>query len=567
MASERLRLKEKRPVDANERTGCWVPDARAFTARKAEAEAHRSQVMAAALPSSIGALFDKAAQLYGERPFWVPIDGQGASYSYAAFNRETDRCGAALAAIGVGKGTHVAVMLPNVAEFAIAWIALAKLGAVLLPVNTAYTAREIEYVLSNADAEFLIIGSNYLDRYRVIEDGDRIARDHIVLWGEAVAGYPNTWARLMEQASPDAMPAVQVGHDDLAAIQYTSGSTGFPKGCMLGQLYWLTIGRVRMAQGPQVSRILIDTPFFYMGPQWRMLMAAYQGATLYVAMRFSLSGFSERIRAHDIDFAYAPDQVAKLPVAAGEINSLKWIAIAGVARDLQRKMETMFNSPVREIYGMTEIGAALNMLADDRLMVGSGSCGIEAPFRTCRIVDADGQDVKPGEVGELRVTGPGILQGYYKNPEATAAAFDGPWFRTGDLFRQDDNGYFYFVGRRKDIIRRSNQNISAVEIESILAAIPEVHQAAVVPVPDAFRGEEIKAYIVLRPGVTAERASPGYLADCCASQLAVYKLPRYFEYIDAMPLTSSNKIAKPDLIRRKDDLRQGSYDRIEGVWR
>ena len=216
---------------------------------------------------------------------------------------------------------------------------------------------------------------------------------------------------------------------------------------------------------------------------------------------------------------------------------------------------------------MTEIGATLNMPVDNPLMVGSGSCGVPVPFRECRIVDSDGRSVRHGEVGELWVTGPGILEGYYKNADATAAAFRGKWFRTGDLFRQDENDYYYFVGRIKEVIRRSNENISAVEVETVLNGMPEVQQAAVVPVPDSFRGEEVKAYLVLRPGFVRDDVPPSRVFAYCAEHLAAFKVPRYVEYLDDIPLTSSNKTAKHFLVKAKDDLRRGSYDRVDGIWR
>jgi crotonobetaine/carnitine-CoA ligase len=200
-------------------------------------------------------------------------------------------------------------------------------------------------------------------------------------------------------------------------------------------------------------------------------------------------------------------------------------------------------------------------------MVGSGSCGIAAPFREVRIADETGQTVAPGAVGELLIRGPGILTGYYKKPEASAAAFHGDWFRTGDLFRQDARGYFFIVGRLKDMIRRAGENIAAREVEAVLRGLPEIAEAAAVPVPDEMRREEVKVYIVLQPGL-APRAMPvERIIAHCEAELANFKVPRYYEFRERLPKTPSEKIAKGELIAEKPDLRAGSYDRVDGLWR
>jgi crotonobetaine/carnitine-CoA ligase len=200
-------------------------------------------------------------------------------------------------------------------------------------------------------------------------------------------------------------------------------------------------------------------------------------------------------------------------------------------------------------------------------MVGSGSCGRPSPFRELRIVDEHGNTLGPNEPGELVVRGPGILLGYYKNPEATKAAFFGDWFRTGDVARRDERGYFYIVGRLKEMIRRAGENISAREVESVLRMMPEVAEAAAVPVPDATRGEEVKVYVVLKPGVASDALPPPASAAHCERNLARFKVPRYYAYRDSLPKTPSEKIAKHKLVAELPDLRQGAYDRVDGCWR
>jgi crotonobetaine/carnitine-CoA ligase len=215
---------------------------------------------------------------------------------------------------------------------------------------------------------------------------------------------------------------------------------------------------------------------------------------------------------------------------------------------------------------MTEIGSGLFMPIEATDMVGSGSCGKPSPFREARIVGDDGKPVRPGEIGELQLEGPGMLQGYYKNREATRAAFQDGWFRTGDLFRQDEQGYFYIVGRTKDMIRRAGENIAAREVEAVLRGIPEIIEAAAVPVPDPTRGEEVKAYIVLDPSLAQKDLPPERVIAHCEANLARFKVPRFIAYSASLPKTPSGKIAKKMLLENAGDLRKGSFDRIEGKW-
>lgn len=200
-------------------------------------------------------------------------------------------------------------------------------------------------------------------------------------------------------------------------------------------------------------------------------------------------------------------------------------------------------------------------------MIGSGSCGKPAPFREARIADENGRELASEEIGELQLRGPGMFQGYYKNAEATAAVFADGWFRTGDLFRRDERGYFYIVGRMKDMIRRSGENVAAREVEAVLRQLPQVEEAAAVPVPDPVRGEEIKVYVVLRAGFDPSNVPPDVIVSHCEVNLARFKVPRYIAYHHQLPKTPTGKIAKKLLLQEAADLRVGAFDRIEGCWR
>lgn len=518
---------------------------------------------------SLTAYVDEAIDRFADRPLWVQLDEATRPLTYGQLGVWSRRCAAALKDLGVGPGTHVAVMLPNDPAFAITWLAIARLGAVLLPVNTHYTAPELAYILDQGDAELLVIDREFVDVFQQVGTANlRLDRDRVVVHGGSTSGFTLDWHRLLEDAVPEAAASATVDMDDVLSIQFTSGSTGFPKGCLLSHRYWVTIGRVRAAHGVPVRRMLADMPFHYMGGQWRFLAAMLLGATLFVARRPSLARFLDRLLEHDLEFCSVGNATAKLPDDPGYgRSSLRWAASVGLQKELHEPLERRLRSPVRELYGTTETGSTTHMPVAAAHMVGSGSCGLPVAFRRCRIVGPDGNAVATGEAGELEVAGTGILLGYYKRPEADAAALRGGWFRTGDLVRQDREGYYYIVGRIKDVIRRSNENISAAEIEAVLHAMPEVLEAAAVPVRDPIRGEEVKVYISLAPGATPAEVPPERILEHCRGRLARFKLPRYVEYLDRLPHTASDKIAKPELIRARADHREGSFDLVDGVWR
>jgi len=512
----------------------------------------------------LGALADDAARRFATRVFWHSID-DGNTLTFEAFARRTRTFAAALRGIGVTRGTHVALMLPNVEAFAITWFAIARLGAVIVPVNLQYTSRELAYVLDDGDAEFVVIDAASLPVLDGIEGSPRVPAARTVVHGPADGKGYLDWHRLeREAAAASDLPAVDP--DTLMSIQYTSGSTGFPKGCLLTQDYWLVLGGVRAIQGPAPKRILLDKPLSYMGGMWRLLVALFVGGTVCVARKFTLSGMQQRIVDHEIDFFSVTDPVAKLDVHPGmAARKFAWISCSGISKAAHREIEDKFNAPVRELYGMTETGSTLFMPFPDGHMSGSGSCGRPAPYRECRIVDpATGVDVPQGQPGELWVRGRGILEGYYKKDEATRAAFSGDWFRTGDLFRQDAQGYFYILGRIKDSIRRSGENISSHEVEAVVASVPGVAETAVLGVPDEFRGEEVKAYLVLAPGLTPSDVPPEKVFGHIEGRLAAFKVPRYLEYVADFPRTSSGKIAKQEL--RKNATRGEAYDRTRNEW-
>jgi acyl-coenzyme A synthetase/AMP-(fatty) acid ligase len=530
-----------------------------YTQRKAKIESET-------LPCNVGALLDFAADGNEQSAALHFFEQSNDPLTYGQLLAKVNRLANGLAQRGVRRGTHVAVMLPNIEEFPVTWLAIARLGAVMIPINVSYTARELAYVLEDGDAEFLVIHHDQLGRWHeVVQTSTRIPDSNVFVVDARTPGLAS-WEELLEGQSSH-FEGEEAHIDDLLNIQYTSGTTGFPKGCMLTQRYWLTSGKQNAFRDGRVyRRVLASTPFFYMDPQWLMLMAFYRRGTLFVARRQSASRFMDWVRAHRIQFTLMPDVVLKQPECAEDrANELIRVNVYGLSKENHKALEERFDVCAREAYGMTEIGTGLFMPIEEVGMVGSGSCGVPAPFREACIADDQGQPVPDGQVGELLIRGPGIMRGYYKKEEANASAFLNGWFRTGDLFRRDARGYFYIVGRKKDMIRRAGENIAAYEVESILVALPEIAEAAVIPVKDESRGEEAKAYLVLKPGIE-ESDVLARVIEHCQQNLAAFKVPRYFSFRDRFVKTASGKISKPALVAEAADLRAGSYDRVSGTW-
>lgn len=291
-----------------------------------------------------------------------------------------------------------------------------------------------------------------------------------------------------------------------------------------------------------------------------------KGMAMVIARSYSPSRYMQMVRDHGITVSWAllPAWIYKQPESALDSDhNLRLLLAGAIPKDIHKPFEKRFNVPLREGYGMTEIGPGIMMPLEDAHMSGSGSVGLPTEFRTVKIVDEDGQEVDRGETGELWVTGPGMFNAYYNKPEATTEVFEGKWFKTGDLFRQDEKGYYYIVGRIKDMIKRSGDNIAAVEVENVLTSHTKIMSAAVVPVPDPDRKEEVKAYIVPAHGETPATIPPEEIIEFCLERLADFKVPRYIEYRDQdFPRTPTGKIQKLKIISEKEDLTKGCFDRL-----
>lgn len=520
---------------------------------------------------SIGHLLQERAATIGGRSL---LRFNDANLSFADVEARTNRLANVLARHGVLKGDRVAVMLPNGFDFPIAWFAIAKLGAVMVPVNIHYRESELEYTLNDSGASLALCGE---DQIEILQ---RVCSDCLSL--RKIGGLagslnlPNGVIDLraeMEEASA-VYTIANVSRDDVLNIQYTSGTTGFPKGCMLTHEYWILLGQTAAKYGKfqDDDVALTAQPFYYMDPQWNTVMCLLLGIPLVILPRFSASTFWQSVKDNSVTFFYVvgtmPVYLLKQPEnpTTEKGHRVRFVLCSGIVPQLHSTFESRWNVPWRETYGTTESGADLFVPIEDTGSVGTGAIGYPIPGKAAKVVDSQACELADGNVGELIIRGSPMMLGYYNKPEATAEKIRDGWMYTGDLVFRDEKGYFHIVGRLKDMIRRSGENISAAEVEAVLCEHQAVRAVAVVAVPDELRGEELKAFIQLQPSETAETVHPQALVDFARSHLAPFKVPRFIEYVDDFPRTPSERIAKHKLLEQRENQRAGAYDANTQTW-
>jgi crotonobetaine/carnitine-CoA ligase len=520
-------------------------------------------------PENVKALIDRAADLYPTTIAFNFFDQkpQARSITYADLRVSIYKLADGLQQRGVKKGTHVAVILSNRIEYPISWLALAVIGAVMIPVNHAYTNTELDYVLNDSDAEFLIIEDEFLATLEAMSSRPEAMTDQSIII-VTDRDIDNNWNSIMSRGSVDADYQYQVNSNDLLNIQYTSGTTGFPKGCMQSQEFWIMAGCVAALRHKGIRSVLADAPFFYFDDLFMVIMGLYAGMTVHFPKGMSASRFLGWIEDHKIELAYFPVPILDTPPSPQDSEtSLKRLLGFALNAELTRLVEERFGVITRDAFGMTEVGVGLVVPDTVNSDAALNSCGLPAPFREVRIVDDNGSEVGPGITGELWMKGTGVISGYYNKPEANKETFVDGWFRTGDLFVADELGFYTMVGRTKDMIRRSMENISALEVETSIRSMQGIEDAAAIAVPDKKRDEEVKIYVLLSEGYTHEQISPADIINHCQQRLAPFKIPRYFEYVDSFPYTPSAKVVKRELKDMKTDLRKDSWDELDQCWR
>lgn len=525
-------------------------------------------------PRTIPEVLDAAVARAPDRPYLFFEDR---TITYRQLCSRIDRAANVFRGLGIVKGDRVGLLLPNAPEFLECWLGLSSLGASMVPINTAYRAREARYVVDHSESRLLVADARYIAVAReTVAECPRLDRG-LVTVGADDGGEPE-YEALME-ASTDTPVEVALSADDEASVLYTSGTTGDPKGCVEEHSYYLLAAQVyarTLGLGPD-DRVLTPLPLFHMNPQILSTMGTLLvGASLVLLDRFHPGTWWDEVRrTAPTVFHYLgvmPAMLMGLPERADDRAQPARLGVgAGVPADLHARFEERFDCQLLEVFGMTEVG--LNFCCPpggDRRVGTRCFCGV-FPEYEARVVDEDDHDVPPDQIGELVLRGSdptrrrlGFMREYLKNPEATDQAWRSGWFHTGDYVSADASGWFSFVDRKKDIVRRSGENISTSEVEAVLRAHPAVLDAAVIAVPDPIREEEAKAYVILRPGHSPELTPPEALLRWCDDRLAYFKVPRYLEYRDSLPRTPTEKVQKQVLKSERQDLTAGCYDRAAG---
>lgn len=488
-----------------------------------------------------------------DKPWLVCEDTSGGrvEYTYAQFLDAVKRAASGFASIGVRKGDTVVVHLANCAEFVISWFGLAWIGGVMVPSNIANTPPEMAHVLGHSEAVAVVTSPEYLAMFQGLR-ADAPAMRNLVTTGDAEQGTVS-FAELT--AAADEPPKPKLGSDDLVEMIFTSGTTARPKGVLLTQANQLHAGEreARSIGVVDTDRCLTALPAFHVNAQSTTILSALTaGATCILLAEYRASKFFDQIRAHGATVtSLVAMQVRTLlaqppsPDDARHALRRNFYAI-NVTDGEKKEFERRFGIELLNGYGLSEAMTIVTIapLFGDRRWP---SIGLPTADHRVRIVKDDGTDAAPGDVGEIVVSGvPGrtLMVGYHRDPEATSATIRDGWLYTGDYGYLDDGGYVYFVDRKKDVIKRAGENISASEVEAVLAEHALIADVAVIGVPDPVRDEAVKAYIV--PAAGAELTVDDVL-DHCRGRLAAFKVPTIVEFRSSLPKTSVGKVEKKAL--------------------
>ena len=478
--------------------------------------------------------------------------------TYGQVDQMSGRVAAALRARGLRPGDSVAIQLPNVPEFVFAYFGALKAGLTVVPLNPLLKAPEIGYHLSDSGARLLVAFDAFAEEAaKGIADADDVELVVVASSPEASPAHGTPFARLYE--AEELVDIEPMNSDDTAVIIYTSGTTGKPKGAELShfQMYMAATiaGETFGYRDDDVSMAVL--PLFHVfGLSSVMNTALRYGATLVLVPRFEVGAVLDAMERHRVTvFCGVPTMFVALmhaDLTGRDVSSLR-VCVSGGASipgEVIKGFEARFSgAPVLEGYGLSETCAlaTFNRSAEERrvLSIGKRMWGVEV-----RVVDSSDAELPPGSdsVGEILLRGHNVMKGYRGRPEATAEAMRGGWFHTGDLGYRDDDGFFYIVDRKKDLVIRGGFNVYPREIEEVLHQHPAVLEAAVVGRPDPRLGEEVVAFISLRQDATA---APEEVIGFCKERLAAYKYPREVVVLDDLPKGPSGKVLKTELRARR----------------
>ena len=489
----------------------------------------------------------------GQRPALIDAV-TGRSISYAALPERVDRAAAGLAALGVAKGDVCAIFAANAPEYLIAVLAIARLGAVVTTASPLYTKEDLTKQLNDSAARVLFTSMSLAPTWTESIKGTAV--EHIVTFDDPGAALPHGRVETIRfdalAATPGIAPRVAIEPDDLVALPYSSGTTGLPKGVMLthGNL----VANILQTDGVghcshDEETTIAFLPFFHIyGLTVIGLLGLWSGVTIVVMPKFELEPYLDLVERHRATLLHVVPPVvvalAKHPSVAGRnFSSIRKLfsGAAPLGADVIEQCVRRIGCVMQQGYGLTETSPAAHITSADLAKIKHGSIGSPVANTECRVVDSEtGEDVAPGEDGEIWIRGPQVMRGYFNRPEETRATIDDEgWLHTGDIGHADEDGHFFIVDRLKELIKYKGLQVPPAELESVLLSHPAVADAAVVPLKDNECGEIPRAFVVLKGAATADE-----LMAYVAARVTPYKKVRRLDFIEAIQKSASGKILR-----------------------
>jgi len=501
---------------------------------------------------TIGELVDFQAKKYGDKPSFI-VPETGRVVNYQQLGEGINRTVETLRQQGIGKGDKVSIIMPNIPEYAYVFFGAMKMGAVANPINIHLQVPEFQYILEHADSKIVVTTS----------DLTPLLQEVWQLWGKTlpVAILNEGDEDLHPQQAPVSTPAppAEVSPDDEAELLYTTGTTGRPKGVLLTHSNLLYEAQF-IIDGHGLTendKCLCLLPFFHINAEVVNLVSGLlSGGTIILPRRFSAGAFWSTLAKYQATWFNAVPTIYSIllnrPKEEAEnldLSRLKFgrSASAPLPVSVLNTFSERFSFGIVETYGISETASQVTTNPMETSQQKPGSAG-KAQGCKVKIINKEGQELPPGQEGEIMVKGENVMKGYYKNPEATAEAItpDG-WFHSGDLGYLDEDGFVFITGRIKELIIRGGENIQPREIDEVLYSNPKIQDAATVGVPDPLYGEEVKSFVVLRPG---EKCSEEELLKYCSERLAAFKCPKNIAFIEEMPKSPGGKIIRRKLVEK-----------------
>lgn len=470
----------------------------------------------------------------------------GREFTWSEFDKIVNKLGNALLDMGVQKGDRVAIYLPNSPEYLFTYFAVARIGAIATPFNILFKTAEITYILNNSRAKVLVGASDEIRQNLTIGSDQTPYLEKVIAFGDPVEGTFDFYSLI--SGSSDRLETVECDPDELVTLMYTSGTTGQPKGAMLSHGNFMAIAAVnsKMVLINDQDLYMTATPYCHIFFVQSVLGPFYAGAGVVTMRRFDAGKALELLSRYRVThFAGVPTMyifmLQQYDSTKYDLSNWRLAVSAAASMPMEHinKIKEQFGVEFSETYGATETSSTVTYGRVGHGRV--GSVGPVARGNQAKVVDKSGNVLPAGEVGEIVVKTPGVCKGYWEMPEATREAFDGEWYHTGDLGKYDEDGYFYIVDRKKDMLICGGYNVYPREVEEVIYQHPKVMEVAVLGVKDPVRGEVPKAFIRLKEG---EEMVDQELIDFCKQKMASYKVPRNIEFLPELPKSPTGKILK-----------------------